>query len=804
MKFRGFLRKILLAVLILLVAGLAVMYFYVRSTAPDYDGEVKIKGLKEEVKVQYDTYGIPHIEAANEADAYFALGYVQAQDRLFQMDMLRRLTSGRLAEILGPDLVEVDKLMRTLSIYEKAKLSAKKYMSGNDEPYQKAVLAYLQGVNHYLHHGKLPLEYTLIKIPKQDFTPEDIYSIINYMSLTFSYATKDDALTAYIGKKLGSEYLKDLKLTDDPELSKTLDISAGKQPALSMLSKLAGTLQKLGIPLWWGSNSWVIGPQKTKSGKVIFANDTHIDYGQPATWFEAHIKYPGVDFYGHHLPLIPFGVLGHNRSIAWGLTIFPYDNVNYYKEILHPEDPSKVMFKNEWIDLTRRDEIIKVKDNPDIKYSVLTTSHGPIMNDVDPNIAFLSEEPVSLFWTVLEFESKTLQAMYAMNRAENIDAFSTALPMLDVVGLYVNYGDKDGNYAWWATGKLPVFREGLNRAVLLDGSTGKDEVIRYLDFKEHPKNINAREGYVATANNDPVLSGSHFVPGNYVQSHRIDRINEVLSQEGQWDINKVKALQLDVMSPKYEQMAKMMLELITKNELKDEYYHEVYDSLFAWKGSYETDQSGPVILDKLIYHITDISMQDELGPEMMKLVDHSYMLRRSLEYLYYNDKAVWWDDINTPSKETRMDVFKKAFLKTADELKEQLGSNVSAWKWGDVHKVSFKHAVGEKWPMNKFFNVGSYPIPGGNNTLSKMEFRFSGEKIHEVLSGPTVRILIDFDEVGKGLNINPTGQSGNFVSKYYRDQTKMFVDGKYRGMLMDNEDIRRNLTHTLMLIPAKN
>ncbi|HRQ30486.1 MAG TPA: penicillin acylase family protein, partial [Saprospiraceae bacterium] len=657
---------------------------------------------------------------------------------------------------------------------------------------------------HYLHHGKLPLEYTLIKIPKQDFTPEDIYSIINYMSLTFSYATKDDALTAYIGKKLGSEYLKDLKLTDDPELSKTLDISAGKQPALSMLSKLAGTLQKLGIPLWWGSNSWVIGPQKTKSGKVIFANDTHIDYGQPATWFEAHIKYPGVDFYGHHLPLIPFGVLGHNRSIAWGLTIFPYDNVNYYKEILHPEDPSKVMFKNEWIDLTRRDEIIKVKDNPDIKYSVLTTSHGPIMNDVDPNIAFLSEEPVSLFWTVLEFESKTLQAMYAMNRAENIDAFSTALPMLDVVGLYVNYGDKDGNYAWWATGKLPVFREGLNRAVLLDGSTGKDEVIRYLDFKEHPKNINAREGYVATANNDPVLSGSHFVPGNYVQSHRIDRINEVLSQEGQWDINKVKALQLDVMSPKYEQMAKMMLELITKNELKDEYYHEVYDSLFAWKGSYETDQSGPVILDKLIYHITDISMQDELGPEMMKLVDHSYMLRRSLEYLYYNDKAVWWDDINTPSKETRMDVFKKAFLKTADELKEQLGSNVSAWKWGDVHKVSFKHAVGEKWPMNKFFNVGSYPIPGGNNTLSKMEFRFSGEKIHEVLSGPTVRILIDFDEVGKGLNINPTGQSGNFVSKYYRDQTKMFVDGKYRGMLMDNEDIRRNLTHTLMLIPAKN
>lgn len=801
MKIRGLLRKALLYTLIVLVVILTTLFFYVRSTAPDYDGTAKIPGLHKVVTILYDHYGIPHIQAENEEDAYFALGYAQAKDRLFQMDMLRRLTSGRLSELLGQDLVEVDKLMRTLSIYEKARLSAKKYMSGSDEPYQKAVLAYLKGVNHYLHHEKLPLEYTLIGIPKEDFTPEDIYSIINYMSLTFSYATKDDALTAYIGKKLGQPYLGDLKLADDPELSKKLAKDTLKTPEISMLSKLSAKLQQYGIPLWWGSNSWVIGPQKSKSGKVLFANDTHIDYGQPATWYEAHISFPGTDFYGHHLPLVPFGVLGHNRSIAWGLTIFPFDNVNYYQETIHPDDPGKVMYKNQWEDLIKREEIIRVKGSDDVKMTVYSTKHGPIVNDVDPNIAYLSDAPVSLFWTVLEFESQTMQAMYSMNKAENIEAFSAAMPMLDVVGLYVNYGDKDGNYAWWATGKLPVFREGLNRSVLLDGASGKDEIIRYLEFEEHPHNINAPEGYVATANNDPVLSGSHFVPGNYIQSHRIERIHEILSKAGKVDLEDMKALQLDVMAPPYYDMASMMLGMISRNELDDDFQKEVFDTLKAWQGSYETDQAGPVILEKMIHYITNNCMEDELGSKMIRLIDYSYMFRRSLEYLFYNDGSVWWDDIGTPQKETRRDIFVRSFKMTADELKDQLGSKVSKWQWGDVHKVSFKHAAGEKWPLNKLFNVGPYSIPGGNSTLSKMEYKFTGEKVHQVISGPTVRILIDFKDPGKGLNINPTGQSGNFVSRHYRDQTKMFVEGKYRGMLMDQEDIQKVLKHTFKLIP---
>lgn len=801
MKIVRTLRKSLLAILVLLVIGLIFLFFYVRSTAPDYEGSVVVPGLSNEVTVLYDSYGIPHINAGNEEDAYYALGYVQAKDRLFQMDMLRRLTSGRLAEILGPDLVEVDKLMRTLSIYEKAKLSAKKHMSGNDEPYQRMVYAYLKGVNQYLHHGKLPLEYKLIQIPKEDFTPDDVYSIINYMSLTFSYATKDDALTAYIGKKLGQPYLDDLRLADDPELSKVLDLGSGKQPELSMLSRLGSKLQELGIPLWWGSNSWVIGPQKSKSGKVLLANDTHIDYGQPATWFEAHIRFPGVDFYGHHLPLIPFGVLGHNRSIAWGLTIFPYDNVNYYRETIHPTDPNKVMYKNEWINLDKREETIKVKGGQDVKWTVLSTKHGPIVNEVDPNIAFLSDEPVSLFWTVLEFESQALQAMYAMNRAEDMAAFSSVLPMLDVVGLYINYGDKDGNYAWWATGKLPVFRDEINRSVLLDGASGKDEIIRYLDFQEHPHRINAPEGFVATANNDPVLSGSHFVPGNYVQSHRIERINEVLQKSDNLDLEDMKALQLDVMSPRYSALANMMLDLISRKELTDDFRLEVFDTLKTWKGSYGTDQIAPVILEKMIYYVTKNAMEDELGSKMMQIVNHSFMFRRSLEYLFYKDKAAWWDNIKTSGKETRREIFIKSFNETTEELKTQFGTELSNWNWGEVHKVTFRHAAGDKWPLNKLFNVGPYSIAGGNSTLVKMEYRFSGDRIQEVLSGPTVRILIDFKDPAKGLNINPTGQSGNFVSKFYRDQTKMFVEGKYRGMLMDQEDIQKNLKHVFRLIP---
>ena len=346
--------KIILIVLVVFVLILSAgAYLFIQSHKSQYSGELTLSGLQEDVNVYFDTYGIPHIYAQNEEDAYRALGYVHAQDRLWQMELMRRIAPGRLAEISGKDLLETDIFFRTLGINRYSKQTVQELLEKGDSPELRGSQAYLDGINQFIAKGHTPVEYLLIGLEKTPFSLLDMHNVMGYMAFSFAMAHRTDPLVSRIAAEYGTAYLNDLNIYVTPEstLIKNYTFYSEAEQIAGFTSSVMETLP---VPVWIGSNSWIVGPEKSKSGSVIFANDPHIGFAQPAVWYEAHLITPAWEFYGYHLALQPFATIGHSRNIAIGLTMFENDDINFYREHTDPDHPNQYLYKNEWHDFDER------------------------------------------------------------------------------------------------------------------------------------------------------------------------------------------------------------------------------------------------------------------------------------------------------------------------------------------------------------------------------------------------------------------------------------------------------------------
>ena len=352
------LKRILIGVVALVLLAALGLYLFLLTTSPKYSGEQVVKSLLAETEVTYDDYGIPHIKAKNLHDAYVALGYVHAQDRLFQMEMLRRAAGGRLSEVLGKDLLPVDRLFRTMGLNVFAKEQAAKHLSADTAEFQQAALAYQEGINEFIRNGKTPIEFSIIGIPKTEFKPEDIYLAVGFMSFGFAEGIQADPVLDKIRREFGDAYLKDLAV-QTPANAVRLKNFPGTEKKNGRLAYTGTTLrdaiEMIPVPLFTGSNGWVIDGSRTQSGFPILANDTHIGYSQPAVWYEAYIEYPGYSFYGHHLAGVPFALLGNNEFCGWGLTMFENDDTDFFRETANKENPDQVKFVDQWETMTTRD-----------------------------------------------------------------------------------------------------------------------------------------------------------------------------------------------------------------------------------------------------------------------------------------------------------------------------------------------------------------------------------------------------------------------------------------------------------------
>lgn len=787
-----------LSLLLCIACLLAAAWIYLKSSSPIYKGELTLSALQEEVKITYDEFGVPYIDAQNAHDAYFALGYAHAQERLFQMEMIRRLSSGRLAEILGPDLLNVDKSMLALGIRDMGERSAKKYFSEIDAPFKEQTIAYLNGINTFIDKDNLPIEFTLMSFKPAHFEAADIYTTIGYMSLTFSLALSQDPLITQIKEIVGNDYLIDLGIDS---ITNSMNYPSDKSQVLSSINQsYKNIFDQIPMPVWEASNNWAISPKHSKSGKVLLANDTHIAYAQPSVWYEAVINYPGFNMAGYYLAGVPFAVMGHNDRMGWGLTIFPFDNMDLYREKQNPENEKQYWVKDHWEEYLVRTHTIAVKDAEDVNYDLRFTLHGPVLNDVFPDVAVYDDSPISLWWTLHIIESEAIEALHHFNTAQSFDEFEQGIAKVDLLGLNIVYGDTDDNIAWWGTGKIPKRAAHVNPGLILDGTSGNDDVLGFYSSDENPKSVNPENGFVHTANNAPPKVNGVFYPGYYYPGLRADRIQELFETKDLWDIESMKTIQNDNFGARDLEIVQSVLIPSLDQNTEDPTYKITMETLKNWDGNTGINSQGAVVYNQFLYFAIEGLAKDEVGEELFPKSANSLILKSNIKSIFNNPNSIWWDDITTvDNKETQKQILNQAFDQTVAALEKQFGNKLSTVKWGDVHTLTHVHPIGRKAPFDKVFNVGPFPKSGSNEVVDKEAFDYNADGIYPVKSGPAMRLLLDFANPGEALSIIPTGQSGNVMSAYYADQAQMFVDGEYKTIFLNASQLTK--TKTLRLKP---
>lgn len=778
-------------VLLILISG----FIFIQFHKPDYSGEITIKGLQGTVEVYFDEYGIPHIYGQSEEDAFRALGYVHAQDRLWQMELLRRIGSGGLSEVFGEDLIGTDKFFLSLGIDE---ASEKTVAHLNTNSKASIIMnAYLEGLNKFVEEGPTPVEFYLTGIEKNKFTVKDIYNTMGYMAFSFAMAHKTDPLLSNIKDKLGPEYLEDLEIFSD---TSTIWIKNYEKAGIdsignSVTTMVTDALKKLNLPLLEGSNSWVLAPDKTKNGKVIFANDPHIGFAQPSVWYEAHVETPQYSKYGYHIAGIPFPVLGHNRQIAYGMTMFENDDVDFYYEEENPDNPDQYKYQNEWVNYEFVTKTIKVKDAEDIAFNYKKSINGPILNGIADQIQ--GERPISMYWVYTQEKNTVVDAFYEMSHATNLSEFKSALPKIHAPGLNIMYGDADGNIGWFATAKLWNIPDSINTKLVYDNINGPSGKRQFLDFSKNPKAINPPWNYVYSANNQPDSICGMLYPGYYLPENRAKRIEALLEPKDDWDKTGVSEMILDVNSPVHLETIKSLINSLNSTNLSKKEI-KILDMLKAWDGTYTLDNVAGTIYTRWIYQYLRQTFKDELGEELFRQFLDTHLLKRTITPMVNKENSIWWDDVTTTEKESRAEILKRSLEDAISSLEKDLGADISGWTWNKVHTLEHGHPIGQVEALRSFFNIGPFPVEGTQEVINNLAFPFDSTGLYKVSSGPSTRRIVDFSDVENSVSILPTGQSGNPFSSHYKDQAEMYIQGKFRKMMMNREEIQSEASSLLL------
>ena len=792
------LKKILLVIVIIVVLVIISSLLYFNSLKPDYSGNLKLTGIENKTNVYFDDFGIPHIYAKNQLDAMVTLGYVHAQDRLWQMELMRRIAPGKLSEIFGKDMLKNDKFFASLGI-EEASLKSVKKLDTTSIVYNLAT-AYLSGINQFIDNGATPIEFTLIGIEKEHYQLKDIYNILGYMSFSFAMAHKTDPLLTTIKDKLGATYLKDLNITIDPKTTLIKNSKETIENYTNIVASVNQIIKKSPIPPFIGSNSWVVSPNKTTTGNVLFANDPHISYSQPGTWYEAHIITPNYEMYGYHIAGVPFPLLGHNRNYAYGLTMFENDDIDFYKEENHPSEENKYKFKDGYLEYTTTAKTIKIKNTEAITLTVRNSKHGPIINDVLDAIS--KTEPIAMSWIYTKLDGVVLDALYTISRAKNLKDVKKGASMIHAPGLNIMYGDASGNIAWWATGKLYKIKSNTNRKFILNGASGEDEIIKYLDFEENPMAENPKWNYVYSANNQPDTIANSLYPGYYLPEDRAKRIVQLLEPKNDWNKEAMATMINDVTSAVAPNVIKEFTKILDGNPFNKK-EQEAISILKKWDGSNTINNVAPTIYNKWIYLYLKNTFKDELGDKLFTQLMNTHLIKRTIANLIKNDTSIWWDNITTKNiTETRKDILSKSLVEAVTSLEKQLGNDIKNWNWGKVHTLEHGHPLGTIAALKKYFNVGPFPIKGAREVIDNRGYEYNETGLYTVNSGPSTRRIIDFSDIENSISILPTGQSGNPFSKHYKDQAEMYNNGEFRKMKLNKEEIINSSTK-LTIQPTK-
>lgn len=772
-------RRLLLSLLLLsllVLLGALLLAVLLQRSLPQREGSLPLAGLAAPVAVHFDAAGVPHIKADNEADLYRALGFVHAQDRLFQMELMRRLAQGELAEILGAELLPVDRLFRTLRLGEQARAAAAR--EPRDTKAWRALQAYLQGINQFQASRPLPPEFTLLGITPRPFTAADTFSVVGYMAYSFAAALRSDPLFTHIRDQLGADYLTifadALQLppeTPAAEAPAAASLTPADWQALQALARQSAVLPGPAFSRFAGSNAWALSGARTASGAVQLAGDPHIAFSVPQVWYSARLQAPGLDLHGEHHALVPFALLGHSQTFAWSLTMLQNDDLDLIAERPHPEDPQRVWHAGQWVALSRHCESIAVRDAPPVELCLRRSPNGPLINEALGEQA--GPTPLALRWVLHEADNPILEAFYRLNRADSLDKARAAVSGIAAPGLNVVWAAAGGDIAWWSAAQLLQHPPGTDPAFILQAGTPAAQAPQPLPFARNPHEENPPRGYVLSANQRPAGAG----PGYYNPADRQQRLEAALEARPQgWTPADSRALQQDTASAYAQRLLAPLADSLRAQVSAAE--RPLLEALLAWSGEHAADSRPALLFNQLRHALAEAALADELGESWFATLLSTRALDDALPRLAADANAPWWDDRRTPERETREQVLARAWSASLAHLQQLYGAPAT-WRWDRAHTLTFSHPLGRIAPLDRLLNIGPLPAHGGHEVPNNLSHAL-GPAPWPVQYGPSVRRVVELGPEATAWLAAPLGQSGVPLDRHYRDQVGAYLAGEYR------------------------
>jgi penicillin amidase len=789
------LRVFLLLVLVIALAA-AAGYVWLRQSLPQLEGTLTLAGLKAPLEIVRDRHGVPHIYAGSVEDAQFGLGFVHAQDRLWQMEMNRRIGSGRMSEALGAATLDADRFLRTLGVRRSADATLKHLSAAA----RGQLDAYAAGVNAFLaqRSGPLPPEFLLTGISPGPWESADSIAWIKMMAWDLGGNWRSELLRMRLAKKLSTAQIGEflppypgdapLAIADFGALYRQLD--AGKLAALAIP----------GITESGASNNWVLSGSRTASGKPLLANDPHLGLAAPAVWYFAHLSAPGLEVMGATFPGVPGVILGRNQRIAWGFTNTGPDVQDLYVERI--DAAGQVLSPQGWQKLAMRSEVIKVKGQPDVALTVRESRHGPLISDaLKPAAEALPQGyALALAWTALREDDLSIEAAVKFATAGNWNEFLAAARDFNSPQQNMVYADVDGNIGYVAPGRVPVRKpeNDLKGQAPAPGWEAKYDWDGFIAFEDLPQRYNPASGEVMTANHKIVPEDyPHYLTSEWNPPYRANRITQLLAATARHTPQSFAKIQADTVSLQVHEI----LPLLLKTKAAGADAQQVLQDLGKWNADMTIGGAEPLIVSAWLRELTRLIYADELG----ELFDGAWEHRANFIYNVLADtggQARWCDDVRTPAKETCAELLPRALDLALADLKRRYGDDRRQWRWGEAHFALSEHRpFGRQAQLAKLFDIrvsspgDPYTVDVGRNTLGNEAAPFASRH------SASLRAIYDLAQPDKSMYIHSTGQSGNLLSPLYKNFAERWARVEYIPMSMKRGDAAAESLGTLRLQP---
>jgi penicillin G amidase len=858
---RSYLIYIAIVVIVAMVSAAVFAVVTVRRSFPQVDGEVSVVGLNDQVEVKRDANGIPQIYADTTNDLFFAQGYVQAQDRFYEMDFRRHLTAGRLSELVGEDAIETDKFVRTLGWRDVARQEMEELRPST----RRYLEAYADGVNAYIEDksaGELSLEYTLLSVTGPDYAPDpwtpvdslawlkamawdlrgnmndEIDRMLATQTLTarqveelypdYPYGRHDPIVTGKVRKgrfraapaasagssarleRSAPQFTRSaprLRLSAD-----TIDVLRDVQWASDQIPDLVGSAGGL------GSNSWVVSGDHTDTGAPILANDPHLAPSMPGVWYQMGLHCTEVttscpfDVSGFTFAGMPGVIIGHNDRIAWGLTTMYADVTDLYLEDVD-ENAGTYRYGSRELKLRTHTEEIRVAGEADpVRITVRATRHGPLISDVDDDAADAgriaaaatagdetdsTSYEVALRWTALQ-PGRTMDAVFGINQASNWKQFRRAAKHLDVPSQNLVYADVDGNIGYQAPGRVPIRRLGDGRWPV-PGWDPRYDWRRDIPFRKLPSELNPDDGYIVTANQAVTDSDyPYLLTSDSAYGYRSDRIEQLLHTDGELSVDDMTEIQNDT----YNANAARVVPYLQDIRLPGGYYRSGQRLLADWDFTQPADSGAAAYFNVVWRDLLALTFEDQLPEEVWPDGGERWFV--VVSRLLDRPTSAWWDDVDTDQvRESRDDILRQALLDARDDMTMMQARDSDEWSWGHIHELNLENpTLGTSGIglVEQLFNRGPYEVGGGDGTVDATSW--DAAKGFGVTAAPSMRMVVDLSDFDESRWIQLSGESGHAFSGNYADQTSLWVDGETLPWAYSSDAVDAANAHELVLTPS--